>query len=380
MFRANRLFSVFTLLLFVNGCGAGSVAVGQSGTTATQGSSASTSAPIVAAGGTAAAGGSTTTPPGSTTPVVITDPNYLFSPYKDVTISANWNTSVISTAVTGTLTPLLQAAPEIPSVTWAFATGECGAENWGGIPGATLATANVATWAAANKTYILSTGGAAGAFTCGTDAGFSAFLDRYASTGLVGVDFDLEAGQTPAVIADLVARVKAAQANPKYANLRFSFTLATLGGSAAQSLGSMGVTVMAAIKAGGLEHYIINLMAMDYGSATATNCTLDTAGACQMGQSATQAAINLNTTYAVPFSQIELTPMIGGNDSAGETFTVDDVATVLAFAQAKKLAGLHIWSLDRDKDCAAGSASPTCNSYGSAGTLGFTHKFLGTSG
>lgn len=377
MFRANRIIAIFAFVSSVSACGAGGVALHKTGTSsstaALAGGSASATTPEATAAGTAAA------PPASATPPVALDPSLLFSPYKDVTISANWNTNVISTAVTGTLTPLLEAAPDLDAVTWAFATGECGAENWGGIPGATLATANVASWAAANKRYVLSTGGAAGAFTCSSDAGFATFLDRYGSTGLIGVDFDLEAGQTTADIDNLVARVKTAQANPKYAKLRFSFTLATLGGSSAQSLGPMGITVMAAIKAGGLQNYLVNLMTMDYGTATATNCTLGASGACDMGQSAVQAAKNLNTNYSVPFAQIELTPMVGGNDSAGETFSVDDIVTVQKFALEQKLAGLHIWSLDRDKDCPPGSASPICNSYGSAGTLGFTHRFMGKS-
>ena len=60
--------------------------------------------------------------------------------------------------------------------------------------------------------YILSTGGAAGSFTCGSDAGFATFLDRWASPNLIGVDFDIEAGQSQAVIGDLIARIKAAHA------------------------------------------------------------------------------------------------------------------------------------------------------------------------
>ena len=38
--------------------------------------------------------------------------------------------------------------------------------------------------------------------------------------------------------------------------------------------------------------------------------------------------------------------------------------------------GLHFWSLDRDTDCAPGSSSPTCNSYGAAGSFGFTNRFV----
>lgn len=47
----------------------------------------------------------------------------------------------------------------------------------------------------AGKQYILSTGGAAGSFTCSSDAGFQSFIQKYLSANLVGVDFDIEAGQ-----------------------------------------------------------------------------------------------------------------------------------------------------------------------------------------
>jgi chitodextrinase len=299
-----------------------------------------------------------------------------FSPYKDATISANWNTSVISTNVTGSLTPLLQVPAGAPVYTWAFATGECGNENWGGIPGATLAQANVAGFVAAKKGYVLSTGGAAGAFTCGSDAAFATFLDRYDSDYLRGVDFDIEAGQSQATIDALVGRVKAAQQNPKYKDLRFSFTIATLGGNAKPSLGATGVQVVQSVQRAGLKDYFINLMAMDYGSTTAGNCTIGADGKCDMGASANQAATSLHNQMGVPYSQIELTPMVGGNDTQDETFTLADVDTVMAFAKKQGLGGVHYWSLDRDTDSPPGYASPIANSYGKAGTLGFLKRFL----
>lgn len=48
----------------------------------------------------------------------------------------------------------------------------------------------------AGKKYIISTGGAAGAFRCDTDSAFLSFVQRYHSSAMVGVDFDIEAGQT----------------------------------------------------------------------------------------------------------------------------------------------------------------------------------------
>ncbi len=103
-------------------------------------------------------------PDGGTAPAGL-----LFSPYKDTSIHMDWNTNVISTLVPGTRTRLVDdlTANGGKTITLAFATGECGSESWGGVPGAAMASANVPLLTAANVDYILSTGGAAGAFSCG---------------------------------------------------------------------------------------------------------------------------------------------------------------------------------------------------------------------
>lgn len=323
----------------------------------------------------------------STSPPLLTSAAapFVFSPYKDVGISLNWNTNVISTNVSGTLQPMLDVLPAGNKVvTLAFATGECGStgETWAGINPDALAQANVSSFVSKNVNYILSTGGSAGVFTCGSDAGMVKFISRFASQNLVGVDFDIEGGQTPAQIQDLVQRVKNMQ--PLYPNLRWSFTLATLApadnapqGVKSDALNFYGDTVMKAIQSVGLTNYTINLMTMDYGSATPANCAMQAGAAtCDMGQSAIQAARSLNEFWGVPYSQIELTPMIGGNDTPDETFTLQNVATVASWAKANGLAGLHFWSFDRDKDCPPGAAQPICNSYGQAGVLGFDQAFL----
>jgi hypothetical protein len=287
----------------------------------------------------------------------------------------DWNTNVMSTMVTGSRQPAVNVMPaRAKTVTWAFASGECGSETWAGIQPAALASANIQRFIDAGKTYIISTGGAAGTFTCGSDAGFTKFINTYNSSAMIGVDFDIEGGQSQDVINNLVQRSIAAQA--KYPKLRFSFTIATLGGNAANSLGSAGAAVMQAIKNYGMKNYIINLMVMDYGSTTPTNCTIGSNGKCDMGKSAIAAAQSLHNFYGVPYSQIELTPMIGGNDTQDETFTLTDVDTLSAWAKGNGLAGVHFWSLDRDVDCPAGAASATCNSYGVAGTWGFTNRFV----
>jgi hypothetical protein len=321
----------------------------------------------------------------------------VFSPYKDTSINMDWNHDVIQTQVGGSATPLATdlTAAGGHAVTLAFAIGECGSENWGGVAGDAIATANVSLLSGAGVDYIVSTGGADGSFTCGTDAGMETFIGRWASPHLIGIDFDIEAGQSQDVITALVQRIQTAHgAHP---GLRFSLTVATLAGgptgSTAVSLGSgapddlnvYGDDVLGAVasvlgSAGGSSwpsYVTVNLMVMDYGDAIASNCVVN-GSVCDMGQSAIHAAYNLHDKWGVPYSNIELTPMIGGNDATSEQFTLANVDAMTSFAKSRGLAGVHYWSYDRDTDCATGSASPTCNTMGAgyAGAHGYLARFL----
>jgi chitinase len=303
---------------------------------------------------------------------------FILGAYKDIGINMDWNTNVISTMVPGTRTPLVDDMNAVGAraITLAFATGECGSENWGGLPGAALAAANVPLLTGANIDYIISTGGAAGRFTCGSDAGFATFLDRWLSPNLVGVDFDIEAGQSEAEILDLVRRIDGAQDD--HPELRFSLTIATLANTdGGESLNQTGVQTLQAVETvfGGVPSFVtINLMTMNYGSPGPFVCVVE-GGTCDMGQSAIQAAHNLNQQHGVPLANIELTPMIGGNDVQSNVFRPEDVNTMAGFVLASGLAGVHFWSYDRDVDCPPGPASPTCNSLGGVGPHGFLSRF-----
>jgi chitinase len=307
-----------------------------------------------------------------------TAPGFIFSAYKDTSINMDWNTNVISTLVPGTRRRLVDdmTANGAGTITLAFATGQCGTENWGGVPGATMASVNVPLLNSAGRNYIISTGGAAGSFFCNSDAGFATFVNRWLSPRLLGVDFDIEAGQSEADILNLVRRAQTSHnAHP---GLRFSFTIATLANTdGSESLNIKGIQTMNAIRSvfGGVPSFVtINLMTMDYGAPSPFVCVVAN-GTCNMGQSAIQAAQNLRTRYGVPFSRIELTPMIGGNDVQSNVFRLNDVNTMASFVIQNGLAGVHFWSWDRDVDCPPGSASPTCNSLGGVGPHGFLRRF-----
>jgi len=300
--------------------------------------------------------------------------SFVFSQYKDTSVAMNWKNDVISTAVTGKKEPLLDAMPaDNTAISLAFATGTCGSENWSGIPAADFISANLQNFANAGKYYIISTGGAGGTFLCPTTSAFLAFVESYYTSGMLGVDFDIENGQTQSQVNDLVQDVQAAQT--QYPSMRFSFTVPTLGGDANPALGYEGTLVMNAIAQFGLSNYLIDLMTMDYGSPNPSNCVV-VKGQCEMGKSAVQAAIDLNAQFGVPYGNIEITPMIGGNDTKGETFTIADAATVSSFVKQQGIAGVHFWSFDRDRNCPPGPAKSTCNSYGKGGTLGFTNAFI----
>ncbi|MEY9895325.1 chitinase [Catenulispora sp. MAP12-49] len=310
----------------------------------------------------------------------------LLSPYKDVTVNMNWNTYQMQSAVTGSALPVVgsgslvsQYIPKLPAITLAFATGSCGSETWGGVPAANFASENVAQLHAANLNYVVSTGGAAGSFTCASTAGMDSFIARYASPNMVGVDFDIEGGQSQSDIQNLVASAVGAQA--QYPNLQFSFTLATLGASDGSygGVNSLGNEVVQAVRGSSLNHYVINLMTMDYGSASSTVCVVS-GGSCQMAQSAIQAVKNLEHTYGIPANKIAVTPMIGMNDATTEIFTVADVNTLSSYAVSNGLAGLHFWSLDRDTPCSDTYASPTCNSIPSTSALQYTKQFMSDTG
>lgn len=74
-----------------------------------------------------------------------------FSQYKDVGINMNWNTYIMSTQVKGSLQNITSVMPANNKVlTWAFATGTCGAENWAGISRDAMAS-NVAAFVNAGK-------------------------------------------------------------------------------------------------------------------------------------------------------------------------------------------------------------------------------------
>lgn len=290
-------------------------------------------------------------------------PRFVYSPYKDLAIWRDQASNVITFGHDDRPRPYIKDGKSqfgTQALTWAFATGECGTETWTGRPGQEVADANVAEFDKAGVGYIISTGGQGGVFTCATDEGMERFIARYASRHLIGFDFDIEAEQTEQQVASLIARIKTAQA--RHPQLRMSFTIATFAASDGSkgSLNAQGESILKAIRASGLQDYVINLMVMDFGDARNANCVVRK-GVCDMGASALQAVRNVNARYGVPVKQMELTAMIGVNDVVANVFSIRDVDVLVKAVPKLGLAGLHFWSLDRDTPCKAAGALATCS-------------------
>jgi chitinase len=306
----------------------------------------------------------------------------IFSPYKHINMEVDAAHPLARTRENGKTIAVVDmtqpgSGAPLPAITLAFASGECGQERWGELNADSVAEANVKAMAARQLSYVISTGGEGNVFTCQTDAGMEKFITRYASPYLVGLDFDIEATQTPAHIREIVERVKVAQG--EWPRLRFSFTLATFAASdgSGASLNATGKTVMQALKDVGVQGYYINLMVMNFGPAAPAHCVVKQ-GRCDMAASARQAVENLHTNFGVPLSQIEVTAMIGVNDVVENVFTPEDATALAQYVRTRKLAGLHYWSLDRDKPCAEASApvQPICSGLNQVPEGAFLQNFL----
>ena len=290
-------------------------------------------------------------PPGSKT----------FAPYVDMGLTVDWQLLTI------------QQQSGIKVFTLGFVVGNGGCTpTWGGVgatvandtlPNGTTILSLVQGIRAAGGDVIISFGGASGtelALGCTTvsslQAAYQSVLNKYSvnSSTPVRLDFDIEGGATTdqaSINRRNQALVGLKNANP---NLNISFTLPVL----PTGLVASGVNILNSIKSSGLNVNVINVMAMDYGSAN------DNGG--QMGLSATQAASNTHNQVVAAglTASIGVTPMIGINDVNTEIFQLSDAQMLLNFANANNyISRLSMWSVARDNGSCPnqGFASPVCS-------------------
>ena len=285
----------------------------------------------------------------------------VFAPYVDMGLTADWQLLTI------------QQQSGIKVFTLGFVVGNGGCTpTWGGVgatvandtlPNGTTILSLVQGVRAVGGDVIISFGGASGtelALGCSTvsslQAAYQAVLNKYSvnSSTPVRLDFDIEGGATTdqtSINRRNQALVGLKNANP---GLVISYTLPVL----PTGLVASGVNILNSVKTAGLNLNVVNIMAMDYGSAN------DNGG--QMGLSAQQAATNTHNQVVAAglTASIGVTPMIGINDVNTEIFQLADATSLLNFANANSyITRLSYWSVARDNGSCPnqGFASPVCS-------------------
>ncbi|ASQ47072.1 chitinase [Legionella clemsonensis] len=298
-----------------------------------------------------------------------------FSPYADITINTHWEPE------TQSMEPMdlvaIAVANGLKAYHLAFITdsGSC-QPAWGG-----QATYSIdSQWGKRLTDKLVQNGvNVAVSFggASGTDISFNCdqkqlvdILEQVATTYQAKtLDFDIENGT--ADINKLMTALNVFQ--QKYPKIQLSFTLPTL----PEGLTFQGKEILEAAKKAKLN-YQVNIMAMDYGPAYSED----------MGNYAIAAASalhgQLQTMYPEKqaeslWQKIIVTPMIGVNDVNTEQFTLINTDALRQFAQSKKLGGLSMWSIARDKPCADKWASPVCSGNNlQSNDYEFTQHFLGS--
>ncbi len=282
-----------------------------------------------------------------TTPAPVVKPEpMIFAPYVDIS-KPNGNI------------PKLMAASGVKYVTIAFVQSQSCAPLWINntlVSADTLIADYIRQVRAAGGDVIIAFGGWDGtdiAQACpdakSLQAAYQVVIDKYKVTML---DFDVEhfAIEDPASIDRRSQALSALSAsNP---TLKIHYTLP----ASPRGLTPQSMNVIASAVKYGTPVAIVNLMTMDYGAPVPDG---------SMGvQSVSAAGAALVQLKAAGLNaRIGITPMIGTNDTPGETFNLGDAQAVLAYAQANRdvVALLSFWSLGRDNGTCTATVNHLCS-------------------
>ncbi|MFI7399106.1 cellulose binding domain-containing protein [Streptomyces sp. NPDC049541] len=231
---------------------------------------------------------------------------------------------------------------------------------WGGVTdlGSDGVASQIGALRAKGGDVRVSFGGASGselATTCSSaDALAAAYGKVVDQFKLTKVDFDVEGGALPNTTANTNRAKAIAKLQAAHPGLDVSFTLPVM----PEGLTQDGVNLLSDARSNGAKIDTVNIMAMDYGASYSG----DMGTYAEQAATATQAQVKsvLGLSDAAAWKTVAVTPMIGVNDVSSEIFKVDDATQLTAFAKAKGLGGLSMWSATRDQQCAGGT-KPTAD-------------------
>ncbi|WP_431262536.1 chitinase [Roseateles chitinivorans] len=247
----------------------------------------------------------------------------------------------------------------IDAVTLAFGVSGGGCTVGGGLE-TTISNpsfqADIKAYIKSGGRVILSFGGANGTYlesTCSVNDLVAQLRRLIDANGTRSIDWDIEGGQLGDTRLNGVRNAAILQLQSIYPDLTTSFTLPVVPYVNANDTGGLqreAVDLLRGASQSGVKISIVNLMTMDYGSYYS--------GGKKMGDlaisAATQTVAQLKSLYpaktdAQLWAMIGITPMIGQNDVASETFTPADAVTVANFAKQKGVGLLSYWAAQRDR-------------------------------
>lgn len=235
--------------------------------------------------------------------------------------------------------------------------------------------ADVQAYIAAGGHVKASFGGATGTYlenACATAGELAAALGRFVdATGITDLDFDLEQGarsSTPALNAMRGTALKQLQDQK---HVRVSFTLPV----APSGLVQDGLDIVRAAVTAGVDIAVVNGMTMDYGNGTDLGTTpihsID-------GLAQQLVGLLPGTDLAQAYRHVGATAMIGKNDD-DETLSLDNAATLVAYARQNQLGLVSFWAIQRDQPCAPGATLDLCSRVNTA-VFQFSAIFAGVTG
>jgi chitinase len=256
--------------------------------------------------------------------------------------------------------PSIQSATGLKTFTLAFVVSGSGcAPTW--LSAAPIATDTgiaeyIAQIRANGADVIIAFGGYDGlelAQTCNDvpslQAAYQAVVDKYKAK-VLDLDIEHTAIEDPVSIdRRSQALAKLAAANP---GLQLNYTLPAI----PAGLTDLSVNVVKSAVKFGTPVTVVNLMTMDYGAPVLIGAMGPNAVSAAGAAAVQLKSLGLN-------AKIGITPMIGVQDSAGETFTLDDARVVANYAMANPniVSLLAFWSIGRDNGSCNDKVSPDCS-------------------
>lgn len=215
---------------------------------------------------------------------------------------------------------------------------------------------DISAFQSAGGRVIISFGGANGTYlegSCSATQMTNVIDVMLQQTGVRAIDFDVEGGQlgNSALNTTRNAVIKALKV--KYPSLYVSLTLPSVPVHPSWGGGGLDIYGQAAVQSAataGANIDIVNLMTMDFGGSYHNGSTMAQLCESAAGAAIVQlAAIYPSKTNAQLWAMLGITPMIGNNDIAGETFTTADATEITQYAQQHGVGHLAFWALQRDR-------------------------------